>query len=58
MWSVWSIQSVSFVWLNKTNQTYQMDFFSILLETQETVVYNASHGETVVSLIECRRVGG
>ena len=51
MWSVWSIQSVSFVWLNKTNRTDQMDFFSILLETQETVVYNATDGEAFVSLV-------
>jgi hypothetical protein len=34
------------------------DFFSILLETQETVVYNASHGEAFVSLVECQSSGG
>jgi hypothetical protein len=28
------------------------DFFSILLETQETVVYNATDGEAFVSLVE------
>jgi hypothetical protein len=52
MWSVWSIQSVSFVWLNKTNRTDQMDFFSSLLETQEMVVYNAMDSEAFVSLAE------
>ena len=35
-----------------------MDFFSILLETQETVVYNARVGEAFVSLSECRSRGG
>ena len=58
MWSVWSIQSVSFVWLNKTNRTDQMDFFSILLETQKTVVYNVLEGEAIVSPVECRSSGG
>lgn len=35
-----------------------MDFFSNLLETQETVVYNASHGEAFVSLGEYQSSGG
>ena len=35
-----------------------MGFFSILLETQETVVYNAWIGETLVALIESPRSGG
>lgn len=35
-----------------------MDFFSILLETQETVVYNASTSETFVSLVEYQSSGG
>ena len=35
-----------------------MDFFSILLETQETVVYNATDSETFVSLSKCRSSGG
>ena len=39
-------------------RTKLADFFSILLETQETVVYNALHGETFVSLVECRSSGG
>ena len=34
------------------------DFFSSLLETQETVVYNAKVGEAFVSLTECRWRGG
>ena len=34
------------------------DFFSSLLETQETVVYNAQDGEAFVSLAECRSSGG
>ena len=46
------------MWLNKTNQTDQMDFFSSLLETQETVVYNAQDSEAFVSLSECRSRGG
>ena len=33
-------------------------FFSILLETQESVVYNALDGEASVSLVECRSSGG
>jgi hypothetical protein len=28
------------------------------VETQETVVYNAPHGERFVSLVECRSSGG
>ena len=39
-------------------RTTLADFFSILLETQETVVYNALHGEAFVSLVECRSSGG
>ena len=35
-----------------------MDFFSILLETQETVVYNVRVGEAFVSLSKCRSRGG
>ncbi len=35
-----------------------MDFCSNLLETQETVVYNASHGEAFVSLGEYQSSGG
>ena len=35
-----------------------MDFFSSLLETHETVVYNAQDGEAFVSLVECRSRGG
>ena len=35
-----------------------MGFFSSLLETQETVVYNATDGEAFVSLVECRSSGG
>ena len=35
-----------------------MDFFSNLLETQETVVYNAQDGEAFVSLVECQSCGG
>ena len=34
------------------------DFFSVLLETQEAVVYNATDGEAFVSLVECRSSGG
>ena len=35
-----------------------MDFFNILLETQETVVYNELDGEAFVSLVECQSRGG
>jgi hypothetical protein len=28
------------------------------METRETVVYNAMHGEAFVSLVECRSSGG
>ena len=34
------------------------DFFSILLETQETVVYNATASEAFVSPVERRSSGG
>ena len=39
-------------------RTKLADFFSILLETQETAVYNALHGEVFVSPVECRWSGG
>ena len=35
-----------------------MDFFSSLLETQETVVYNVTAREAFVSPVECRSRGG
>ncbi len=44
---------------NRPNEQDRLaNFFSILLETQETVVYNTLHGETFVSLVECRSSGG
>ena len=39
-------------------RTLRADFFSILLETQETVVYNAIAGEAFVSLVNSRSSGG
>jgi hypothetical protein len=56
------VQLVSFIQPNKPDKPNKQDrladFFSILLETQETGVYNATDGEAFVSLVKCRSSGG